>query len=107
MGAVYKYTKLIIYHILVILTGIPVALIWGLSSGCTVFSLVWLYQPWLRVFVTCVYACAPLFTAPMQATLTPLIDVLGHICQQIRIKSCMGWISCQETYSFRVRDKAD
>ena len=90
MGAVYKYTKLTIYHIIVIFTGLPIAFMWGLVNGCTVYIMVWLYQPLLRVVVLCTYACAPIFTAPMQAGCTPIVDVLARICRQIRVKTNSG-----------------
>ena len=87
LGVTYKYTKLVIYHIFVILIGVPMAILWAILNGLMVFILVWLYQPVLRVTVMWIYALTPLFTVPIQAILTPLVDVSARIFRQIRIKA--------------------
>ena len=84
---VYKYTKLVIYHIFVILIGIPLAIIWAVINGIMVFILVWLYQPVLRMTVMWIYAVTPLVTVPLQAIYTPLVDAHARIFRQIRIKA--------------------
>ena len=87
LGITYKYTKLVVYHIFVILIGIPMALLWALLNGIMVFILVWLYQPALRVTVMWIYAVTPLVTVPLQAIFTPLVDIQARIFRQIRIKA--------------------
>ena len=69
LGITYKYTKLVVYHIFVILIGIPMAILWAVLNGIMVFVLVWLYQPVLRVTVMWIYAVTPLITVPLQACL--------------------------------------
>ena len=66
---IYKYTKLTIYHIFVILIGIPMAIVWAIVNGITVFTVVWLCGPAIKLTVSLVYALAPAFTAPLQAIL--------------------------------------
>ena len=87
LGVTYKYTKLVIYHIFVILIGVPMTLLWALINGIMVFVLVWLYQPVLRLTIMWIYALTPLVTVPLQAIFTPLVDVGARIFRQIRIKA--------------------
>ena len=89
LGITYKYTKLVIYHIFVILIGVPMAILWAILNGIMVFILVWLYQPVLRVTVMWIYAFTPLVTVPIQAIFTPLVDVSARIFRQIRIKASL------------------
>ena len=86
LGITYKYTKLVIYHIFVILIGIPISLLWAIINGIMVFVLVWIYQPALRMVIMWIYAITPLATVPLQAIFTPLVDVGARIFRQIRIK---------------------
>ena len=87
VGIIYKYTKLAIYHIFVILIGVPMAIVWAIINGITVFVIVWLWGPAIKLTVLLVYAVAPAFTAPLQAILAPLADIIARIFRQIRIRA--------------------
>ena len=87
VGIIYDYMKLAIYHIFVILIGIPMVFVWGIVNGITVFVIVWLWGPAIKLAVLLVYAVAPAFTAPLQAILAPLADVIARIFRQIRIRA--------------------
>ena len=99
LSVIYKYTKLVLYHIFVILIGIPLTIVWAISNGITVFVLVWVWGPLLRVTIVSVYAVAPLFTAPVRALFTPLVDMTARIFRQIHINSNVNgslWRNSQE-----------
>ena len=87
VGLIYKYTKLTIYHIFVILIGIPMAILWAIINGIVVFTIVWLWGPAIKLVVLAVYAAAPAFTSPIQAVLAPLADVIARIFRQIRVRA--------------------
>ena len=89
LGLCYKYTKLVIYHIFVILIGVPMAILWAIINGIMVFVLVWLYQPALRLTIMWIYAATPLITVPLQAIFTPLVDVSARLFRQIRVKATL------------------
>ena len=63
------------------------AIIWAIVNGIMVFAVVWLWGPALKLTVLWVYAVAPAFTAPLQAVLAPLADVVARIFRQIRVRS--------------------
>ncbi len=90
LGVIYKYTKLIFYHIFVIVFGIPLTFVWALTNGIIVFYLVWIWGPVLRLFIVLIYSIAPAVTTPVQALLSPLVDVLARIFRQCRIKADIG-----------------
>lgn len=86
LGLVYKYTKLVLYHIFVIVIGIPLMFLWAIINGIMVFVLVWVWGPALRLIITVVYSTAPAFYVPVQAILSPIIDVFARIFRQCVIK---------------------
>ena len=90
LGLVYKYIKLVLYHIFVILIGIPMTILWALINGLMAFVLVWLWGPALRLTIIIIYSVTPLATVPMQAILTPLVDVLARFFRQIRVRADLG-----------------
>ena len=63
------------------------AFLFAILNGITVFVVVWLWGPILKLIVLWVYAVAPAFTAPVQALLGPLADVIARIFRQIRIRA--------------------
>ncbi len=87
MGLVYKYTKLAIYHFFVIVVGIPLMFLWAIVNGIMTFVLVWMWGPALRLTVTLVYSVAPTWYVPVQAILTPIVDVFARIFRQCVIKA--------------------
>ena len=87
LGMVYKYTKLVLYHIFVILVGIPLTIVWAIVNGITTFVLVWVWGPALRYFIVWVYAVTPAVTTPYRALLAPLVDVAARIFRQIRVQA--------------------
>ena len=86
LGLAYKFFKLCLYHIFVIVLGIPLAVIWGIINGIAIFLLVWVWAPLLRLTVVSVYAVTPAVTVPIQAILAPLFDAIGRVFRQIRVR---------------------
>ena len=87
MGFVYKYTKLITYHVFVILFGMVFAILFAFINGLISFIHVWIYGPALKITLLWVYAFTPLITVPLRAIFTPIVDVSARIFRQIRIQA--------------------
>lgn len=83
MNVVYKYTKLIIYHILVILFGIAFTIFFAIFNGLISFIHVWMYGPFLKITILWVYALTPLLTVPLRA----MVDVCARSFRQFRIQA--------------------
>ena len=90
LGLVYKYTKLAYYHFFVILFGIPITIVCAFINSLMAFVLVWLWGPVLRLTIILTYAVTPLATVPIQAILTPLVDVQARFFRQIRVHAVLG-----------------
>ena len=86
-GLMYKYTKLVVYHIFVILIGFVFAFIWAIINGITAFIHVWLWGPALKLTLLWIYAVTPLVTVPLRAIFTPLVDIQARIFRQIRVQA--------------------
>ena len=86
VGLVYKYTKLIIYHIFVFLIGIPLAIAWAITNGIVIFTVVWMWGPLLKVVSMMTYSLAPLVTVATEVSLRPFMDITARVFRQIRIK---------------------
>ncbi len=84
---VYKWTKLITYHIFVIIIGIPLMIVWALVNGITAFTYSWIWSPAMRITIFWVAATLPLVTMPLVTIFRPLIDVAARCLSQIRIKT--------------------
>ncbi len=101
MGMVYQYTKLIIYHSLVLTLGLLLAFLWAIINGLMAFVHTWIYNPALKAILLWVYAIAPIFTEPLRAFLKPLVDVSARIFRQIRVSTnfsgSVGWYSHTKT----------
>ena len=87
LGLVYKFFKLVLYHVFVIFLGIPLAMLWGVINGVVIFVLVWLWTPLLRLVIVTVHAVTPVATVPIQAVLAPLFDAIGRIFGHIRVRA--------------------
>ena len=81
----YRYTKLGVYHFLVVLIGFALAFLWAIINGINTFIHVWVWGPFLKFIVVWIFALAPLITEPLRAILTPLVDVHARIFRQIRV----------------------
>ena len=86
IGYVFKYTKLVVYNIFVIIFGFLFAFLWALIYGIVVFVLSWIWSPALRLTLLTVNAILPAVTEPLRALFMPLVDVSARFFRQIRIK---------------------
>lgn len=86
VGLVYKYIKLVLYHVLVIVLGIPLAILWAILNGIMIFVYVWIWGPVLRFFIIHVYSVAPAATVPVRAILGPVFETIGLMLSHIRFK---------------------
>jgi hypothetical protein len=86
LGLSFKYTKLVLYHILVILVGIPLTILWALTNGLTAFMLVWMWGPLLRFLIVWFYAfIVPAVAIPVTALLSPYVDVMARLLSKIKV----------------------
>lgn len=100
LGLIYKYTKLTLYHILVLLLGIPSMLIWAIINAVLTFILVWMWGPMLRALIVCMYALAPWVYVPYTAIMTPIIDVQARIFRQCIIRAKLsGGVDTSREYT--------
>lgn len=76
----YKYTMLTVYHILVILFGLIVAVTLAIINGIGAFCHIWLWGPFLKIILTFIYSIAPLCTKPFCTICTSIIRVLRQLC---------------------------
>ena len=81
----YTYTKLGVYHFLVVLIGFILMFLWAIINGICSFIHVWVWGPALKLFLVVIFALAPLITEPLRAIFTPLVDVQARIFRQIRV----------------------
>lgn len=84
-GMLYRYTKLLVYHFLVVLIGFIFAFIWAIINGINTFIHVWIWGPTLKFIQVWIFALAPVITVPLRAILTPLVDAQARIFRQIRV----------------------
>ena len=87
LGVVYKWIKLITYHLFVVLIGIPLMIIWAFVNGIMAFLYSWIWSPVLRLSIFWLAAILPLVTMPLVVIFKPLVDVSARIFRQIRIKA--------------------
>jgi hypothetical protein len=85
LGLIFKYTKLVLYHIFVILVGIPLIILWAIINGITAFVLVWMWGPALRYLIVWVHAIVPAVMIPVTALLTPYVDVMARFLSKIKV----------------------
>ncbi len=86
LGIIYKWIKLITYHVFVFLIGIPLMIIWALVNGITAFTYSWIYSPALRITIFWIAASLPLGTMPLVTLFRPLVDMGARCFSQIRLK---------------------
>jgi len=86
LGVIYKWIKLITYHIFVFLVGIPMMIIWALVNGIMAFIYSWLWSPALRITIFWLAATVPLVTMPLVTIARPLVDVLARCFSKINVK---------------------
>ncbi|XP_064394053.1 uncharacterized protein LOC135341430 [Halichondria panicea] len=89
LGIVYKWTKLITYHVFVIIIGIPLMIVWALVNGITAFTYSWLWSPAMRITIFWIAATLPLVTMPLVTIFRPLTDVAARCLSQIRVKAAL------------------
>ena len=87
IGIVFKYTKLVVYNILVIVFGFLFAFLWAITYGIVVFILTWIWSPVQRLTLITIHFLLPLTTETLRALLYPLADAVGRIFRQIRVKA--------------------
>ena len=87
IGFIFKYTKLIVYNILVIVFGFLFAAIWAIIYGIHLFILIWIWSPLQRLTLITIHFLLPLTTETLRAVLYPPADAIGRIFRQIRIKA--------------------
>ncbi len=86
IGMFYQYLKLFIYHIFVFLIGIPLAILWAITNGIIIFTVVWMWGPLLKVISMMTYSLAPLVTVATEVSLRPFMDMTARVFRQIRVK---------------------
>ncbi|KAL5476229.1 hypothetical protein EMCRGX_G026146 [Ephydatia muelleri] len=89
-GITYKYIKLAVYHLLVLVFGIPIAIIWALINAIIAFTCTWLWSPVLKIVVLLIYGISPLVTETVRAFMSPLVDMSARILRQIRLHVTTG-----------------
>ena len=89
LGIVYKWTKLITYHVFVIIIGIPLMIVWALVNGITAFTYSWLWSPAMRITIFWIAATLPLVTMPLVTIFRPLTDVAARCLSQIYVKAAL------------------
>ena len=90
IGFIFKYTKLVVYNILVIVFGFLFAFNWAIIYGIVVFTLTWIWSPVQRLTLITIHFLLPLTTETLRALLYPLADAIGRIFRQIRVKASFG-----------------
>ena len=83
----YDYTKLVVYHIFVLLLGIMFACLFAIFNGILNFSLVWVFGPLVKMLIVLAYSLAPAVTGPYSAVMGPMVDISARFFRQIRIKT--------------------
>ena len=81
----YKYTLIIVYHFFVLLLGVLIAVICAIINAITAFIHVWVYGPFLKLYLVVIYGLAPLVVAPIRAVYRPLVDASARVFRQIRV----------------------
>ena len=89
LGLGYKYTKLVVYCILLILVGVPMTFVWACVNGSAVFLSMWVLGPFLKLFTLCIHSCAPVIVTPVQVVCTPIVDVFARYLRQIRLQAIL------------------
>ena len=87
LGIIYKWIKIITYHIFVFVIGIPLMIIWALLNGIMAFIYSWIWSPTLRITIFWIAAVLPLITMPLVTIFRPLIDVAARCLSKIRCKA--------------------
>lgn len=83
----YKYTKLVVYCIFLVVVGVPLTFVWGCINGSTIFCCMWVWSPILKLILLCVHSCAPTIVVPVQVVCGPIVDVSARIFRQIRFQA--------------------
>lgn len=81
LSLTYKYTKIVIYHILVIIVGIWFAIAWAVINAAVAFFHAWVYGPMLKLMLIIVYMLNPLYSVPVRVLLRPPVDTIGRLCR--------------------------
>lgn len=98
----YKYTKLVVYCICLILVGVPMTFVWGCVNGAAVFCCVWLWGPTLKLIKLSVHSCAPACVLPVQVICTPIVDVFARILRQVRMQAIVLGHPSLEKFASRI-----
>lgn len=100
----YKYTKLVVYIILLILVGVPMTFVWACVNGSAVFCCMWVWGPALKLVTLCVHSCAPAIVLPVQVICGPVVDVLARILRQIRMQAIILGEPSLEKFTARIQN---
>lgn len=84
---VYKWIKLITYHVLAFAIGVPLMIVWAFLGGIFAFIYSWIWSPILRVLIFILAAVLPVATMPLVLLCRPLVDVSARMFRQIQIKA--------------------
>jgi hypothetical protein len=86
LGLLFKYVKLFVYVIMVVMFGIPLAVFWGLLMGLATFFRSWVAYPLTKLIMYIVGMAIPAVIQPLRAVLMPLADVAAYPFRHIKIK---------------------
>lgn len=100
----YKYTKLVVYCIFLILVGVPMTFVWGCVNGSTVFCCVWMWGPTLKLIKLTVHSCAPAIVVPVQVICTPIVDVFARMLRQLRLQAIILGQPTLEKFTSRIEN---
>lgn len=64
-------------------------MVWGIILSFVSFTMSWLWNPSLKVFLLVVNSTLPAITEPLKALFTPLVDVSARVFRQIRVKASL------------------
>lgn len=104
LGLGYKYTKLVVYCIFLILIGVPMTFVWACINGTAVFYCVWCWGPSLKLIKLFVHSFAPAIVLPMQVICSPIVDIFARILRQMRVQAIVLGQPSLEKFTSRVEN---
>ena len=89
-NVVFTYIKLFVYNFLVLILGLPLAVLWGIIIAISAFIYTWIWGPALKTVLMWLYASVPLVLAFLRSVYRPFVDVSARIFRQIRLRSSVN-----------------
>ena len=86
----FTYIKLFVYNFLVLILGLPLAVLWGIIIAISAFIYTWIWGPALKTVLMWLYASVPLVLAFLRSVYRPFVDVSARIFRQIRLRSSVN-----------------